>query len=481
MIRALTVFFCIWAVQEAVGPLHAANRNVLLICIDDLRPVMGCYGGPAITPNIDRLAKSATVFTRHYVQWPVCGASRASMMSSLRPDSSKVYSNGGAFKIADRPETHPVLPLWFRNHGYTTLSFGKTFHGKSGVRYGWSRQPWFPECGWSCYVDFPIAYDHKWSWRPAYEIYEGEDSRHGDYQTATQAITALEDEKDGPFFIAVGFYKPHLPFVAPQKYWDQYEGRAVEIRNEEFPEGAAGYMYDYAELHSYGLDEGVMVSSSRPPTAEQARDMKRAYLAAVSFIDAQVGRILDRLDQLGLSRNTAVVLWGDHGFHLGDHARWAKHTQFENAMRSPLIARFPDPESAGGRITGRINSALVESIDIYPSLCDYSDIESPAHVEGASFVAIAQGIVENGKTAAYSQINPVGKRNRHLMAYSVRTDDFRYVEWRDTKDRYKNVSRELYDHRLDPHESRSVAGDSDYEAVLKEHAQLLPDGYPSLR
>lgn len=470
-------------VLDAFGAATAAaareKPNILLICIDDLRPVMGCYGGKVRTPSIDRFAETATMFRRHYVQWPVCGPSRATLMSGLRPDSSGIYGNSGAGRIANQPGARPTMPLYFREHGYTTVSFGKTYHGicpQPGC--GWSEEPWRPPTGWTCFVNFPYRGPSRAgeeAWRPAYEIYDGPDRLHNDYQTADRAIEALERLKGGPFFIAAGFYKPHLPFVAPRRFWDLYEGEDTTIDDAGLPGGAADFMYNYAEIWAYGVEKDVLFSKDLPPNPTQERDMVRAYYAAVSFIDAQVGRVLGKLEELDLADNTAVVLWGDHGFHLGDHSRWAKHTQFENAMRSPLIIRLP-----GRQKPGVATDALAETVDVYATLADYAGLETPAHVEGISQAPVISGAASRVKEVAYSQIRPVGK-GITLMAYSVRTPDFRYVEWRDSKDIRKVVWRELYDHRTDPEETRSVAGDRRYAGVVTTHARLVRDGYRSLR
>lgn len=458
--------------------------NVLLIIIDDLRPVMGCYGGKAITPNIDRFARTAVLFKRHYVQWPVCGPSRACLLGGLRPDSTGIYGNMQARKIADRPQTHPTLPLHFRNNGYTTLSFGKTYHDKGiSEGSGWSRPPWHPETGWTCYVNFPVDQNgeplQKTSgqpWRPAYEIYDGPDRAHNDCQTADRTIAALEDQRSRPFFIAAGFYKPHLPFVAPKRYWDLYDPSAASLTGHPgLAKGAADFMYRYAEIHSYGIEPGVLFSESKPPTAEQARNLIHGYYAAVTFIDAQVGRILRRLEELALSRNTAVVIWGDNGFHLGDQARWAKHTQFENAMRTPLLVRFPGQQKAG-----LVSSALVETVDLYPSLCECAGLSLPKHLDGASFLPVVKGDKQRGKAAACSQIRPVPADQQNLMGYSVRTERFRYVEWRDTAKGNEVVWRELYNHETDPDETASVADDPRYSAAVKHHAQLVLESYTSI-
>ena len=206
-----------------------SHKNILLICIDDLRPVMGCYDGAAKSPRMDAFGEQAVSFTRHYVQWPVCGPSRASMLGGLRPDTTGIYEIGDSWKISKQPETHPTLPLHFKNHGYTTLSYGKIYHGKGhGKGYGWSEEPW--KLNWDCYVDFDYK-EGKKGYRPAYEIFKGDESRHNDYQTADRVIEAIKRHKDEPFFIAGGFYKPHLPFVAPQKYWNLYSPE--EVRNLE--------------------------------------------------------------------------------------------------------------------------------------------------------------------------------------------------------------------------------------------------------
>lgn len=458
--------------------------NVLLIIVDDLRPVMGCYGGRAITPNMDRFARSGVLFDHHYVQWPVCGPSRACLMGGLRPDSTGIYGNMQARKIAERPQTHPTLPLHFRHNGYMTLSFGKTYHDRGASEgYGWSAPPWLPETGWTCYVNFPVDRDgtplkktNGQQWMPAVEIYDGPDRLHNDYQTADRTIAALESQRSKPFFIAAGFYKPHLPFVATKRYWDLYDPSAVSLTGHPgLPKGAADFMYRYAEIRSYGVEPGVLFTETAPPTDEQARNLIHAYYAAVSFIDAQIGRILRCLEELALSESTAVVIWGDNGFHLGDHARWAKHTQFENAMRTPLLVRFP-----GKRKAGVVSSALVETVDIYPTLSDYAGLGLPKHLDGASFLPVVNGKRQERKIAAYSQIRPVPAGQQHLMAYSVRTARFRYVEWRDAAKEDGVVWRELYNHHIDPSETVSLADDPRYASELKKHADLVSKGYTSL-
>lgn len=449
-------------------------KNVLLLCVDDLRPVMGCYGGKAKTPHLDKLADSATVFHRHYVQWPVCGPSRSSMLGGLRPDTTGIYELGDSWTISKRPDSHPTLTRYFRDQGYRTLGFGKVYHGKGkGDGYGWSEPPW--KLDWSCYVNFPFQQENKDQWRPAVEIYEGPDSKHNDYQTANKVIGALRKHQDEPFFIAGGFYKPHLPLVAPQKYWDLYsEEEITRIDPRSLPSGAGDFMYAWSEISSYGRPDGSMFASDADVGESEARRMIHAYYACTSFIDAQIGRILAVLDEIGLAEDTAVVIWGDHGFHLGDHGRWAKHTQFEQAMRSPLIVRLPGHQ----QFTGPSN-AIVESVDIYPTLCEFAGLHLPEFLEGRSFVPVLAGD-SPGKEAAFSQIRPVNRKEQDLMAYSVRTADFRYVEWRDSHKGNSVVHRELYDHRNDPEETMNVSDLPELASVVSRLEELVLANYRSL-
>ncbi|MGE4489680.1 MAG: sulfatase [Kiritimatiellales bacterium] len=452
----------------------SAPKNVLLLCVDDLRPVLGCYGGAAKTPNLDRLAKEAAVFTRHYIQWPVCGPSRASMLSGLRPDTTGIYEIRDSAQIAKKPDAWPTLPLWFKQHGYTSLSFGKIYHDHgTGEGYGWSEPAWHPSGHWTCYMDHVPEKQGKLG--PAYEIYKKPESVHNDFQIADQVIEALKKHRRDRFFIAGGFLKPHLPFVAAQKYWDLYSEQDIRrIDPTALPKGAADFMYNWCELPAYSDPEGNFYSVERQPDEQDALTLIHAYYACVSATDAQIGRVLDALDDLGLSDSTAVVIWGDHGFHLGDHTRWAKHTQFEQVMRSPLMVRIPGHQNVTGP-----TDALVESVDIYPSLCDFAGLPVPEDVEGKSFLPVLDGS-STGKQAAFSQIHPVGAQ-QHLMAYSIRTKDFRYVEWRDGNKQNQLVWTELYDHRTDPEESISVAGRPEYKDVIQRHAALIKENYRSLK
>ncbi len=471
--RAL-ILFC-FSVCLSVSTAYSSRPNVLFICIDDLRPVLGSYGGQAKTPNLDRFAQTAVQFNHHYVQFPSCGPSRSSMFGGIRPDSLNMYGNGAAGKVATRPETHPTMPLHFRNNGYTTLSFGKTYHNKgAGPGFGWSEDPWHPPTGWTCYVNAKNA--PKGKWRPAYEIYDGPDNLHGDYQTANKAIEAMEAHKDESFFIAVGFYKPHLPFVAPKRFWDLYEDEEIlPVQPTAIPDGGARYSYAWSEIWAYGDQQGKLFSKERPPSAEQELDMVRAYYSAVSFTDDHVGRLLKKLDELKLTNNTIVVIWSDHGFHLGDQQRWAKWTQFEADMHSPLLVRIPDAMRMGFQ-----TDAIAESIDLYPTLVEACGLPVPRHLAGTSQLPVITGKKASVKDMAYSIVVPLSGNVHKLTAYSMRSPEFRYIQWRSQVD-HSIREEELYDLRTSDAELENVAGSTGSELILNAFRNRAPDGYPSMQ
>lgn len=464
----------------ATSVLRAADRptNVLFICIDDLRPVLGCYGGAAKTPNIDQLAAESVIFQRHYVQFPSCGPSRASMLSGRRPDSLGVYGNSGTDAATNDP-ARPTLPLLFKRHGYTTLSFGKVYHSKGNAPgCGWRADAWHPP-SWDCYVKFSEKERKKQNlgdWRPAMEIYDGPDELHGDYQTADQVIAAIEQHRDKPFFIAAGFYKPHLPFVAPKRFWNLYDDDEIELLPPlSRADGASDLGYAFNELASYGRDDHTLFSTENPPSEQEARDLIHAYYAAVSFTDSHVGRLLAKLDEFSLRDNTAVVLWADHGFHLGDQNRWAKWTQFEADMHSPLMIRLP-----GNAVPARTCDALVESVDVYPTVAAIAGLPLPAHLEGVSLLPLLQGDVATVKDHARSQVAGL-QMSKNFMAYSVRTATYRCIEWRDRTQENKLVHRELYDLIEATHEVKNIADDPAQRAVVEKHHQLIENGYLSLQ
>lgn len=519
--------------------------NVLFITVDDLRPELGCYEKPyVISPNIDRLAADGIVFTRAYCQQAICNASRASFMTGLRPDSTGVYDLVTHFrkKVPDVV----TLPQIFKNHGYHTQAIGKIYHpafpgfgigSDLGDPVSWSEPHWLPG---PRYYYSPLgeklareAFDTamrstapggpNWvkevkarqnargssghsstgedDWKTvnvrvlATEAPDVPDETLYDGQVAAHAIAALQRQRkrrDGlpsgrpqPFFLAVGFLKPHLPFIAPRKYWDLYDPKKLQIAANPGPPydvPAIAMAIEMDELRdTYPLDVSVpspgMESphpqepygfpKSGPLTREQAIQLRRGYYACVSYVDAQIGRILAELERLDFARDTIIVLVGDHGFSLGEHGLWGKLTNFEDATRSPLII------SAPGRIVGGLRtSALVELVDIYPTLCDLASLPMPDRLEGVSLVPLMKNPHIAWKKAAFSQYP-----RKDGMGYTMRTERYRYTAWQSTSADAPEGDIELYDHTIDPAETLNLARMPRYAALAAGLREQLKRGW----
>lgn len=464
----------------------ATGPNVLFIAVDDLRPELGCYGQPVKSPHIDRLAREGMVFERAYVQVALCMPSRASMLTGRRPDTTGVVD----FTVRFREVLPGVvtLPQHFKNHGHHAAGFGKIFHHDD--KASWS-EPLFQSRKAEYHTEFGrkvlgwLTEDHRrltYVWdlgdgitktkRPGglpWEAPEVADNALQDGDIADAAIAKMTLLKDRPFFLAVGFLKPHLPFIAPRKYFDLYDpGTIVPAGNPYPPKDAPKHAtYNWNDLrHYYGIpDVG-------PVSGQQARELKHAYYACVSYTDAQVGRLLRQLDELGLRERTIVVLWGDHGWQLGEHGMWDKHSNFETSTRIPLIVRAP------GYRPGR-TKALVESVDIYPTLCELAALPLDGGLEGRSFVPLLVSPEREWKAAAFSQyqrVIPGHGTNNPGMGYSMRTDRFRYTEWRVKGTGHR--SYELYDHATDPDENVNVAGRPEHAARMKQLGEQLQSSWP---
>jgi len=482
---ALSYLHPVVYLSRVVGEVSQCKRNVLFIAVDDLRTQLRCYGHEQmITPNIDKLAKNGTVFSRAYCQWPVCGPSRASILTGLRPDTTKIYSNGT--KVKDVIPDIVSLPRNFRNHGYHTVSLGKVYHSNEDDIKAWSEHPWRASGSdnWQGYASTRTRKLRERLWEkakksdpniPFYRI-NGEavectdlpDDKFVDGQVARRAVKTLRRINGNPFFLAVGFVKPHLPFACPRKYWDLYRREEINLSDNPLrPYGVPDIVYIWSELHSY-----YGVAKDRFPSDDEARELIHGYYACVSFIDAQIGLLLDELERLGLDKNTVIVLWGDHGFHLGDQSIWGKHTNFENAVRAPLIVSAP-----GQRDKGKNTDALVEFVDVYPTLCELCEIPKPEHLEGTSFVPVLEDSRHKWKKAAFSQYKPFKKPYRNIMGYTIRTERYRYTEWQDLKNSNKVIAEELYDHNKDPKESINVFNKKKYAEVVKQLSKLLKRGW----
>lgn len=465
----LALIMCCWlllplafGVTLFAQSVSESRFNILLIMVDDLRPELNCYGASQIkSPNMDRLASSGTTFLSAYCQYPVCAPSRASMLSGTRPTSTKVYDLYTDFReaLADIPS----LPELFKNSGYYTDRFGKIFHiddvrswtppypeQKFGPSEPKRRSPYaspeLNEAGWLKFEEAKrnglIGVELERSQRgPAYEIADVDDEQLPDGKIATEGVKALQEAKErgDPFFIAVGFHKPHLPFVAPRKYWDMYDRDSIQVAENVVPPAGAPYaLGDAAEFYTY-----TDVPDSRPIPNEYARLARHGYYACVSYVDAQVGRVLDELERLKLDRNTIVVLVGDHGFKLGEHGSWGKSSNFEVDARVPLIVRVP------GYKPNTVVPGLVEMLDIYPTLATLANLPLPEHVEGQSFDYLLKKPYAPGKEAAFTQC---ARGDR--MGYSMRTARYRFTKW---IKRGKPDAWELYDHSNDPNENNNLA------------------------
>jgi arylsulfatase A-like enzyme len=455
--------------------LDARQRcNVLFIAVDDLRPELACYGHAIVqSPNIDRLASRGLLFQRAYCQQAVCGATRFSLMTGLRPDTTGVYGNQQPLR-----ETVPdalSLPQYFKQHGYETVSLGKIYHHSSDDNHiGWTGEAWRPQGEWagrgylapeSIRQVLPAEKARGFvGVGPAYESTEVPDDAYPDGKTTKKAIAELRRLKQAgkPFFLAVGMLRPHLPFNAPQRYWDLYDRN-----NFQLPDSAAwpSAMPSLAGTNWSELRKYVGMPRKGAMPEEEALNLIHGYYASVSYTDALVGQVADELDALQLRDNTVIILWGDHGWKLGDYGAWCKHTNFEIDTHVPLILTVPDQKTAGQR-----TDALVELIDIFPTLAELCGLKIPAACEGTSMVPLVNEPSRHWKKAAFSQF-PRGQ----IMGYSIRSDKWRYTEWIDRRSG-KIVGRELYDHSTGPVATRNLAARPEFADTVDELSKLLGRG-----
>lgn len=441
---------------------ETTRPNVLFIAVDDLRPELGCYGKRQIhSPHLDRLAATGTLFERAYCMVPTCGASRAALMTGLRPARDR-FVNYLTWVEKDAPEVTP-LHTHFRNHGYHTVSLGKVLHHRMDCADGWSETPWRPGNGMAYLLPENQKIHRQNANRdgnprrgPPYEAAPVPDEAYADGALAARAVETLTrlSQQNEPFFLAVGFLKPHLPFNAPQKYWDLYDPNQIHLPdNYHRPDNAPNQaIHSFGELRAY---HGV---PSRGPVSDaMAHRLIHGYYACVSFTDAQVGKLLDALNRLKIAEKTIVILWGDHGWNLGEHSLWCKHCTFETSMRAPLMIRVP------GIPGGQRTRALTEFIDIYPTLCELAGLPLPGHLQGASLVPILRDPSRQGKTAAIG---------RYRTGDTIRTDHYRFTAY--TGNQGELQARMLYDHRSDPGENFNIAeSPGQTEIVRNLHERLV--------
>jgi arylsulfatase A-like enzyme len=475
----------------------ASQPNVLFIAVDDLKPNIGAFGDElARTPHLDRLADRGTAFVNAHCQQAVCAPSRVSLLLGLRPDTTRIWD----LKTHFRPILPDVvtLPERFKQAGYASVGMGKIYDPRSaGGRISMDRESWSedfirvgsPADETFSYLD-PEVVQHITDLRAAGELRGG---YHQQLKTAfpegrpatERADVADEAYHDGamtevakqrlggfarsgePFFLAVGYKKPHLPFNAPAKYWDLYDPHHFQLAAfTQAPQGAP----QWATQPGWELRNHYEAPKEGPISEAMQRDLIHGYYACTSYIDAQVGELLAKLDETGLAENTLVVLWGDHGFHLGDHDMWCKHSNFEQATRSPLIIFDPRIEHATNR-----NASPVEFVDIYPTLLDLAGLEPApgSELHGTSLKPILTGAADRVKDVAVSQY-PRGVGDNAKMGYAFRCDRYRLVRWRDQDTRGAGeltgpvVALELYDYQQDPLETRNLADDPGYADVLAD-------------
>ncbi len=519
MNKQLKIFLTVFFYQTTCLVYHSSAQNtnkpnIVFIAIDDLKPILGCYGNKLIkTPNIDRLAKMGTIFESNYCQQAVCGPTRASVMSGLRPDFTKVWDL--KTKMRDVNPDILTLPQYLISQGYTTSGVGKIYH---------------PGCvdkkldlpSWSIPYLIPNASDYANGFgEPAFKHYQSPEIKNKEKNTIPKSKTEKSDEEantkggpateclslpddayeDGvsakiakrqilalsktgiPYFMAVGFHKPHLPFVAPKKYWDMYKREDMPLA--EFQEHAKNEVFiayessgelrnytDIPEFTSYTKEE--LRAGLKP---EKQKELIHGYYVAASYVDAQVGVLLNTLDSLGTLNNTIIVLWGDHGWHLGDHDLWGKHTNFEQATRSPLIIAAP------GFKSGK-TSSITEHLDIFPSVCDLAGLQIPNVLQGKSLKPLMQNkdaVLMNFAMSQYprklksTESQTLGYANGKLMGYSLRDKQYRLTLWMNngfTSAQPFTQSRiyasELYDYKLDPLEKTNFTNDKQYADVKKK-------------
>ncbi len=480
--------FCLITVHAS-----ADQPNVLFIVVDDLRPELGCYGASHISsPNMDQLASQGVLFERAYCQQAVCNPSRSSLLTGMRPNSIGITTNHAHFR--DRHPDVVTIPEYFRHHGYQSHGIGKIFHGV--FPKGTSKTVWDTMGDPQSWSSQPIRFGPRYyftekgiaSARFAYQtMYKNEDPDDDDWQrklvfgiatespdvpddvlydgkvtkAAIQQLRQFEKNPDEPFFLAVGFIKPHSPYIAPKKYFDRYSSDKISLaQNINLPKRAPAFAgHRSGELRRY-TDQ----PNRGPFKPSNQRRVRHAYFACISFIDAQIGRILNELDQLGLTKNTAICLFGDHGYHLGEHGLWGKTTNFELDTRVPLFIRIPGMDTGGRKI-----KTPVELLDIFPTLVEIAGLPTPRQLEGQSLLPLIQNPNRTIKTAACSQF-PRGKR----MGYSIRTDRHRLTLWISQTTNQVEAT-ELYDYADGLIETENMAAQAEYTNVVDQLTAQMSD------
>ncbi len=466
-VPAFTFLFAV-AVVSAPPPSPAAESprklNVLFIATDDWRTEIACYGAKGmLSPTVDKLAASGVKFDRAYCQFPLCNPSRTSMLTGRHPQTTGVMDNTVAFRDA-----HPdwiSLPQHFRNNGYAVASTGKIFHGGINDPKAWDEvlESRVPEGRGIPSAPGAKTFVKKNGKRPGQDpaqsdrivVLTGDGEDHQDYYTALNGIQLLEKNKGKPFFVAVGFLKPHSPPTAPKRFFDLFDPAKIELPPDFAPRPTAPPGFPEASVPKRNSDLFI----GRDATPEAAREMIRAYRASAAWTDWNMSRVLDALDRLKLADNTIVVFFGDHGYHLGEKGKWSKHnSNFEVAAHVPLIVRLPGA-AGNGKPCGR----TVSFVDVYPTLAELCGLPQPAGLQGHSFAALLRDPNAKWEHPAFTVA-----RNAGAFGQSVRTERWRYTEWDAGKS-----GAVLFDHDADPHEMKNLATDLKFATTIEEMKALL--------
>lgn len=494
------------AAQTASVPA-GEKKNVIFFSIDDLKPLLSNYGSSQMkTPNFDRLAAMGMTFTNAHVQYAVCGPSRARVMTGTYPDKTKVWDLHTDFR-----ESAPDLvsmPEYMISQGYETTAVGKIYHkGSSAAGHdgkSWSIPHTLPDYFPAAYGEPAFSYyqdpanktrfdellaeaekkgitksGRKRSYafkrfKPSTEAADISDEGYQDGLYTVEALKKLEQlENTGkPWFLGIGYQKPHLPFIAPKKYWDLYDRKNIELAEfQELAKGTPKFAYhSFGELRAFSDIDNDMKIGDKLDEAKQ-RELIHGYMACISYIDAQIGKILDELDRRGITDDTVIVLWGDHGWHLGDHTEWCKHSNFEQATRIPFMFTGP------GVARGKKDHTPVELVDLFPTVFELANVPASQQQQGKSLVPLLDNDKSTTLDAPYAFHQY--RRNKR-MGYSIRTGQYRYTEWHDNNyrstmnyDEKNIIATELYDYKNDPLETKNFAKDSSYDSIKKELKEQL--------
>lgn len=484
--------------------------NILFISIDDLRTSLGVYNDTiVVSPNIDQLATEGFTFKEVFCQSAVCAPSRASLMTGIRPDSTRVWHLGDKFRKINPAAV--TMPQHFSKFGYHTVNIGKIFHNYMPDSISWDepdlrparyvKKDWLKRDGETFYISpevnksqkikrdsllklRPIRYADGWNTGPAWEAADVHDTMYYDgaqTKLAKKTLARLA-KSDQPFYLGLGYFRPHLPFTVPKKYWDLYNRDKMSTSvNPAIPENAPRQaMNSMYELRHYdGFNHITHPTGSYKLSADTIRTLRQGYYASISYVDALIGDLISHLKEIGIYENTIIVVWGDHGYKLGDHNSWGKMTNYNIDLKVPVIIRYPDQPNKGKQTEG-----ITELVDLFPTLCEIAGVEIPTYMQGQSLVPLMKNPAQDWKSAAFSQFHrrpKVSADGKRYMGYSMNTTEYHYIEWytwnhkTGVKGTLKNV--ELYDRINDPYEKTNIANDDRLSSTIKDLSIQLQAGW----